>query len=221
MHCPWLNDKAKQLIKEVDDCMKKYNLAFMAMLGQLIDEEELSSLYDIPYIKNSKDPDSKLLAIILQNAYHDENSKRVKAIQEKDGNYIDFVTVKECRLYISGLLSRKLVTEMRKVETQFKTQRENLRSEETSQSFLMAPNVFMGAAILQDNYAYNGKGDFKRIIDTLCREDKFEEYKERAIFPQLEQKLMLLMINGLYLSKKYNPVSDFRQYKARDITGKY
>ena len=67
---PWKNAK-KDCIKETNKKFAKYNKNYLMLANLILGNEgndEIKDLYDIPYVKESKNKDDFILAILLQNA---------------------------------------------------------------------------------------------------------------------------------------------------------
>jgi len=71
---PWKDGGLMSLIKHYNTLFAHYSQDFVACMNNLLGindkSEKIFSIYDVPYIKNSVDPDTKVMAILLQNLLH-------------------------------------------------------------------------------------------------------------------------------------------------------
>ena len=131
------------------------------MFDQLLgnkNESKINSMYDIPFIAESKDPDTKLCSILLQNAYHLKNHDRVEAI--KNGSYVDIVTMKDAKRYVAKILKDILLNNLRNEHNKIKQAASVAIKEQFALQVLHAPDVFYAAEICNSKDLNYGQGHF-------------------------------------------------------------
>ena len=76
----------------------------------------MNNLNEVPLIKENNNQFIIILAILIQNAHHFENSNRVQAITE--GLYIDFKDEQVAKQYLGKLLSKNLLNRLMTLESE-------------------------------------------------------------------------------------------------------
>lgn len=96
----------------------KFGSSFLDMANILLENDghKVKNLNDIPHIKENDNQYIIILAILIQNAHHVENSHRVQAITE--GLYIDIKDAQVAKEYLSKLLSKNLHNRLLTLESE-------------------------------------------------------------------------------------------------------
>lgn len=85
----FVSEKGKLLVKTGNEKFVKFGTSFLDLANILLENDghKVKNLNDVPLIKENDNQFIIILAILIQNAHHVENSNRVQAITE--GLYID------------------------------------------------------------------------------------------------------------------------------------
>lgn len=110
-----------------------------------------------------------MFAIAYFNAQDDKNSKRAEAF--KAGSHPDCMQPGVARTQLEKLLRDELTNWGKNIE---KTQSKTAKEEALQGSLKMvanAPDVYAMAALIQRNKMSIGQGEFKKLIDFLCKSE--------------------------------------------------
>jgi hypothetical protein len=105
-------------------------------LGYL--DNRIKDLYGLPQIEDSKDPEIKLLAIILQNGFHDRNHQRTGAIEE--GKYHDISKMLDAKNYLGSLLFNLLNNKLKGALSELRKKFQNVESDQCAADILASPD---------------------------------------------------------------------------------
>jgi len=97
------NKNSESALVHLNKAFKKFNQQFILVANLILGEgSNISDLYDVPFIEESKNKDELLLAMFIQNCQHDKNSDRVKAVADKE--YVEIMDDKLAYEFLSKAL---------------------------------------------------------------------------------------------------------------------
>jgi len=175
------NAATENIVNAANKFFKKKNSQFINTANLILDlekeDEMFTDLYTLPLIKPMEDNFSVLLAILVQNAAHSQNSQRTDAV--KNGTYVDIKTDNEATEHLQGLLTKKMKQRLLTMESEFQKKYQTVESDEVVEKILKAPDQFYAAAIMKQNELFFGRGDFKKMVLLLAAQ-KREGFKDIA-----------------------------------------
>lgn len=173
----------------------------LRMLCKAFCGKEFANLRAMPGYGSLSDDDYNLvlLATIIQNVHQKENKQRVLAV--KEGRYMEILAASDARVYLEGLLSKKLKEQLMQRESIIVKKSLSGKVDVVVDKVLAAPDAFTAAAMIKVNELSIGRGDCRKAIEKLIASD--------VAVPDLAAKLVLLK-TGFFLHSDIlkQPITD-------------
>eukprot|EP00356_Strombidium_inclinatum_P011571 CAMPEP_0170484894 /NCGR_PEP_ID=MMETSP0208-20121228/4261_1 /TAXON_ID=197538 /ORGANISM="Strombidium inclinatum, Strain S3" /LENGTH=439 /DNA_ID=CAMNT_0010758357 /DNA_START=16 /DNA_END=1335 /DNA_ORIENTATION=- len=184
---------AINMMKSGNEAFKQHFDMVSTVIKHILGEKSQRTLSSFPGLDDLGEAPKfhMVMAILVQNAYHDKNSKRTEAVEQK--TYKQFETPEQAKEYLVGLRNDMLMIHLRKSESELIKKYQDSSSDELAEKVLLAPDQFYAALMMKHENMFFGRGDFQKILNLL-------QTRKSAEFKDIANKLVL--VKRGYLAKK-------------------
>ena len=165
---PWestMKDSHSQAYKLIAGAIGLYaKFRGLTEVYKLLGFEKAIDLVGVPLIEGD---DNILVAMLLQNTMHPDNSQRKTAIANK--TYVGIKTHDEAMLFLEETLRSNLSIEIASRESAIKGGLNKAIQGVTAETIVKAPNFYISAAAMKQSSFSVGRGDLTEVANQLAQ----------------------------------------------------